>query len=92
VTGVARGDVTRVTVEAAGETYTDNRTTIAVVRPLGPQTVYTRATAGWWGTFLASTSQPGPWHAQVVFYGANGRLGTADVSMLTPGERLVLAS
>jgi hypothetical protein len=91
VTGIARADVTRVTVEAPGESYTDNRTTIAVVRPLGPQLVYTRATAGWWGTFEASTSQPGPWHAQVVFFGENGRLGAVDVSLTDPGERLVLA-
>jgi hypothetical protein len=92
VSGIARADVTRVTVTAPGSSYVDARSGKPVVRPLGPQPAYSSATPGWWGTFEQSTSQPGPWHARVVFYGAHGRLGTADVRFAHPGERLVLPS
>jgi hypothetical protein len=91
VTGIVRADVTRVTVTAPGSTYVDARGGTPVVRRLGPQTAYTDATPGWWGTFEASTWQPGPWRAQVRFYGARGLLGVADVHFAHPDERIVLA-
>jgi hypothetical protein len=90
--GISRADVTRVTVEAPGETYVDHTGSKPVVRPFGAQTVYTRASANWWGTFFQATAQPGPWHAHVVFYGAHGRLASTYVRFRRPGEQFGLAT
>ncbi|MDQ2984248.1 MAG: hypothetical protein M3R70_10050 [Actinomycetota bacterium] len=89
--GISRADVTRVTVASPGSTYVDARHAPAVRRPFGPQTVYERAPLSWWGTFVDSTSQPGRWHAHVVFYGAHGQLAALDVRFKHAGERFVLA-
>jgi hypothetical protein len=90
--GISRADVTRVTVEALGQTYVDHTGPKPVVRPFGAQTVYTRASVSWWGTFVQATAQPGPWHARVRFYGAHGRLASTDVRFRRPGDQFVLAT
>ena len=60
----------------------------ASIRQLGPQTAYDRAYAFWWGTLSLTTTQPGPWHAQLVFYGESGELGSVDLRFRRPGERV----
>ena len=91
LTGVVRADVTRVTVTTSGMTYVDHTGAKPIVRPFGAQTVYTRRSEGWWGTFVDTTAQPGSWHAQVVFYGDRGPLGSLDVRFTRAGERLAVA-
>jgi hypothetical protein len=88
VTGVARAEVTRVTVLARGETTTDMRSGKPVVRPAAPQLAYDRATPSWWGVLELSTGQPVPWDATVVFYGTHGRLGSLRIRLAHAGERL----
>jgi len=89
LTGVARADVTRVTVSTPGSTYTDMRSGKPVIRPFGPQTAYVRAHSSWWGTLLMTTSQPGLWDAQIVFYGVHGSIASVDVRFAHAGARLV---
>ena len=90
--GIARADVTRVTIETPGATYVDHTGSKPVVRPFGAQTVYTRGPGSWWGTFAYTTSQPRQWLAHVVFYGARGELASTSVRFRRPGEKFVLAA
>lgn len=88
LTGVVRGDVARVAVVTPGATYTDEPGPQATVKQLGPQTAYDRRNPLWWGTLTFTTTQPGPWHAHIVFYGRSGVLGSTDLRFKAPGERL----
>ena len=78
----------RVAITTPGATYTDARGAQPVVRQLGEQTAYDREHAPWWGTFMTTTAQPGPWHAHIVFYGQAGRLGSVELRFQSPGERV----
>src|SRR2546421_3579763 len=65
--GVARGDVTRVSLDLPG---------------LDHATLYSRHSAlgGWWGTFGGDLEFPRAWHGRVTFFGAHGRLASAPIS------------
>jgi hypothetical protein len=92
LTGVVRGDVTRVTVHARGATEMVMRGATRTVKPFPPQVVYDAKTPGWWGTFTDSTFQPVPWDATVDVYGKHGLIATTRIRFAQPGDALYCAS
>ena len=89
VMGVVQSRVTRVTVSAAADTYTDMRSGKAVVRPADPQLVWQQ---GWksWGSFDTYPGQPVPWKLRIDFYGAHGLLESLPLKFAAPVERVVV--
>jgi hypothetical protein len=92
LTGVVRGDVTRVTVHARGETETVMHGASRTERPLPAQVVYDARTPGWWGTFTDSTYQPVPWDVTVSVYGRHGLIATTRIRFERPGDAFYCAS
>ena len=94
VTGVARSDVTKITVQARGAQEDDYvpGTHTHHFRPLPPQVVYDSKTPMWWGAFVDSTFQPQRWNLVVKVYNRVGLMATEHVIPTTPGDELYCAS
>jgi hypothetical protein len=92
VIGVARSDVTRVTVQARGAMQTVMHGSTRSSRPLPPQVVYDAKTPGWWGSFDDSTFQPVPWDLTVKVFGKHGLIATTRARFSKPGDALYCAS
>lgn len=92
LTGVARSDVTRITVHARGATEVVMHGATRVVEPMRSQLAYDAKTPGWWGSWQVSTYQPVPWEATVKVYGKRGLLATTHVRFAKPGDALYCAS
>lgn len=86
VTGIARSDVARVTVNAPRQTYVDARGATPVVRKMGPQVVYDANAHMWWGTFMLSTSQPGGWDAVVTVRSKDGNVSKLRAHLPRGGD------
>lgn len=89
VLGVVPARVTRVTVSAAGGTYTDLSSGKRIVRPADPQLVWQRGWEGW-GCFEAYPGQPVSWNLRIDFYGAHGLIRTLPLQFATATERVVV--
>lgn len=87
INGVVNASVTRVTVEAAGVTF---RSDTGAVRQQGPLDMFQRQGNRTWGTFTWYQSQPVPWNATLVFYGAHGKIATLPLRFTQPGAHVYL--
>jgi hypothetical protein len=92
VVGVARSDVTKITVQARGATEDVYRHGTHHERPLPPQVVYDRRSPSWWGAFDDSTYQPRSWNLTVRVYDRFGLMATEHVTPAKPGDALYCAS
>lgn len=92
VTGAVRSDVTRVTVDARGDTFVDDRSGMPIVRPVPPQVAYDANGPTSWDAFLDTTSPRIPWQATVSVYGKRGKLATLHVRLVHPGEAIYCVS
>lgn len=92
ITGVARSDVTRITVHLRAMTFVDDRSGTPAVRDEPPETVYSARQPFWWGSFMVSRSQPVPWDATVKVYGKRGVLASLRIRFTHPGEALYCPS
>lgn len=92
ITGVARSDVTRVTVHLRAMTFVDDRSGTPVVRHEPPETVYSAKQPFWWGSFILSRSQPVPWDATVKVYGRRGLIVAQRIRFTHPGEAVYCPS
>jgi hypothetical protein len=92
VIGVARSDVTKITVEARGATEDVYRHGTHRLRPMPPQVVYDRTTPPWWGAFEDSTFQPRPWDLLVRVYNRFGLIAAERVVPARAGDALYCAS
>ena len=86
IIGVARSDVTRVTLHTRADTYVDVRSGTPVVRYEGPVAVYSAKQNLWWGAFESNRSQPVPWDATVNVFGEHRRLASLRIRFSHPGE------
>jgi hypothetical protein len=92
VTGVARSDVTRITVQARGATEDVYRNHAHHSRRMPPQVVYDRKTPDWWGTFVDSTYQPQRWNLTVKVYNRFGLVASEHIAPAKAGDALYCAS
>lgn len=92
VLGVARSDVTKITVQARGATEDVYRHGTHERRPLPPQVVYDRRTPPWWGAFEDSTFQPRRWNLTVEVYNRFGLIATEHIAPQRAGDALYCAS
>jgi len=94
VTGVARSDVTKITVQARGAQEDDYspRTHTHHFRLMPPQVVYDSKTPMWWGAFGDSTFQPRSWNLVVKVYNRFGLMAAEHVVPTKPGDALYCAS
>jgi hypothetical protein len=94
VTGVARSDVTKITVQARGAQEDDYSPSTQThrMRPMPPQVVYDSKTPEWWGAFVDSTYQPQRWNLVVKVYNRFGLMVTARVVPAHAGDAFYCAS
>jgi hypothetical protein len=90
VNGVVNASVKSVTIETVGVTWTDWRSGKPVVHPQEPLEIFHREGNRTWGTFTSYQSQPVPWNARLVIYGAHGKLATLPLRFTRPGASVYL--